>query len=28
MPFGPYLSGSAIILYILDIDLLAYLSAF
>ena len=27
MPFGPYLSGSAIILYILDIDLLAYLSA-
>ena len=27
LPFAPYLSGSAIILYILDIDLLAYLSA-
>ena len=26
IPFGPYLSGSAIILYILDIDLLVYLS--
>ena len=26
MPFGPYLSCSAIILYILDLDLLAYLS--
>ena len=28
MPFGPYLSGSAIILYVLDIDLLSYLSTF
>jgi len=27
MPFGPYLSGSAIFLYILDIDLLTYLSS-
>ena len=26
MPFGPYLSGSAIILYILNLDFLAYLS--
>tara|TARA_B110000438_G_scaffold32410_2_gene31968 strand:- start:6592 stop:7347 length:756 start_codon:yes stop_codon:yes gene_type:complete len=28
MPFGPYLSGSAILLYVLDIDLLTYLSTF
>jgi prepilin signal peptidase PulO-like enzyme (type II secretory pathway) len=27
MPFGPYLSGSAIFLYILDIDLITYLSS-
>ena len=27
MPFGPYLSGSAIFLYILDIELLTYLSS-